>query len=89
MSKIKANVPLAYKQGAKADRMRMMNAFFIYSGYVLYKYHNFTEKELQEYVNKMAEFFAAEKHNDTLIDETTAWAEAHGFMERVRRWPNG
>ena len=44
MSKIKANVPLAYKQGAKADRMRMMNAFFIYSGYVLYKHHDFTEK---------------------------------------------
>lgn len=84
MSKIKARVPLAYKGGAAAERMRMMNAFFIYSGYVLYKHFEFTEKELQEYINKMAEFFAAEKHNDTLIDETTAWAEAHGFMERVR-----
>lgn len=84
MSKIKANVPLAYKQGAKAERMRMMNAFFIYSGYVLYKHFDFTEKELQEYINKMAEFFAVEKHNDTLIDESIAWAEAHGFMEKVR-----
>ena len=57
MSKIKANVPLAYRSGAAAERMRSMNLCFIFTGFVLYNYFDFTEEQLQEFMSKIAMFF--------------------------------
>ena len=84
VSKIKARVPLAYKGGAAAERMRSMNLCFIFTGFVLYNYFDFTEEQLQEFMSKIAMFFSSEKKNDTIADEAIAWAEKHNFMERVR-----
>ena len=84
MSKIKARVPLAYKGGAAAERMRSMNLCFIFTGFVLYNYFDFIEEQLQEFMSKIAMFFSSEKKNDTIADEAIAWAEKHNFMERVR-----
>ena len=83
-SKIKARVPLAYKGGVAAERMRSMNLCFIFTGFVLYNYFDFTEEQLQEFMSKIAMFFSSEKKNDTIADEAIAWAEKHNFMERVR-----
>ena len=84
MSKIKANIPLAYRSGAAAERMRAMNLCFIFAGFVLYNDFEFTEEQLQEFMGKIARFFSAETKNDTIADEAIAWAEKHNFMERVR-----
>ena len=81
---MKANLPLAYQSGAAAHRMKMMNVFLIYAGFILFNDFDFEDKDLQRFVNRIAEFIRSEKHNDTLIDEAIAWAEKHGFMERVR-----
>ena len=81
---MKARVPLAYRSGAAAERMRAMNLLLIYTGFVLHRDFGFGDERLQRFLSKIAVFFDAEDKNDTIADEAIAWAEKHNFMERVR-----